>query len=646
MCGVCGVVTFDGRAVDPELLRRMTNTLVHRGPDGEGYYFSPPMGACRVGFGHRRLKIIDLSDEGAQPISNEDGTLWIVFNGEIYNFRELRARLISRGHRFQSQTDTEVILHLYEESGTACLNELDGMFAFGLWDERQQQLFLARDRMGKKPLFYYQGGSLFTFASELKALLVHPDVNPELSSAALSLYFYHGYVPAPHTLHRDIAQLPPAHAMLVTAQGGLRIWRYWQPPFVEAHEATARARSVSETEVAERLRQLLTEAVAKRLIADVPLGAFLSGGVDSTIVVGLMSRLLGARVKTFSIGFAGDPAFDETAYARVAAQTFRTDHTEFRMEPRAIELLERLIWYHDGPFADSSALPTYLLAQLTRQHVTVALNGDGGDELFAGYARFAAAILAERLPRSVSHAGRHLLSVLPEPRSRSHWMTLARRFFQYAPQPLAVRLGGWAGVFGDDLARVLLPDALHEFRQEDLPYPRALADRAATFTPLAGLLFLNLETYLPGDLLVKADRCTMGSSLEARSPFLDDHLVEYAVQLPDSLKINGRTMKYILKRAFADLLPEPLRHRRKMGFGVPLAAWFRGPLRSYLLETLMTPSAEYRRYLNAPYVQRLVECHLGGTRDYAHRLWAIVAFERWLRILARPRASQPVLSKR
>ena len=381
MCGICGVITFDGTPVDSDVLHRMTATLAHRGPDGEGFYLSPP-GPVRVGLGHRRLKIIDLSDAATQPMTNEDETLWLVFNGEIYNFRELRERLASSGHRFRSQTDTEVILHLYEEVGAACVEQLDGMFAFALWDARRRCVFLARDRMGKKPLFYSRRGDRFAFASEAKALLRHPEIPADVSTAALPLYFLHGYVPAPRTFYSDIAQLPPAHAMLIEADGRTRCWPYWDPPAPEAGSENGRRHAERDADVRAELRRLLTEAVRKRLMSDVPLGAFLSGGIDSTIVVGLMSRLLKAPVKTFSIGFAGDPSFDETAYARLAAQAFKTDHTEFVVEPEAVSVIDRLIAAHDGPFADSSAIPMYLLAQLTRRHVTVALGGDGGDELF------------------------------------------------------------------------------------------------------------------------------------------------------------------------------------------------------------------------------------------------------------------------
>lgn len=633
MCGFCGVLTLSGEPVELEVLRQMGATLAHRGPNGEGWHWPAPAGRAHIGFVHRRLKIIDLSDAGAQPMTNEDGTIWLVFNGEIYNYRDLRPRLIARGHRFRSETDTEVLLHLYEERGAECLEALEGMFAFALWDARREQLLLARDRLGKKPLFYHHSGTGVVFASEIKALLRHPAVPAEVDPQALPLYFLHGYVPAPRTLYREIAQLPPAHGLLVDGSGHVRTWQYWEPPFVPRGAGNGVAVGTDE-QVCEQLRALMTEAVRKRLSADVPLGAFLSGGVDSTIVVGLMARLIRGRVKTFSIGFAGDRRYDETAYARMAAKAFQTDHTEFIVEPQAFEHLDQLIWYHDGPFGDSSAIPTYLLSQLTRQHVTVALTGDGGDELFAGYERFFAVLLADRIPPLMSRLANRLLGPLPESTSRSHWLTRARRFFRYAGEPTAVRLAGWAGCFGDDLTCLLRSELLQELHGLELPYPEALLARAEQLSPLNRLLYLNLTTYLPGDLLVKADRATMACGLEARSPLLDDHLVEFAARLPDRFKMRAGQRKYIMKRAFADLLPEAIARRGKMGFGVPLASWFRGELRSALVDIVGSPSARYRAYLNGAYVQRLITEHLQGRRDHAHRLWAVLTFERWLQLVA------------
>ena len=631
MCGICGVVNFDGKPVAHDVLRSMMASLAHRGPDGEGTYFNAGGGLSNgpaVSLGHRRLAIIDLSANASQPMTNEDESLWVVFNGEIYNFQELRARLQVQGHSFRSGSDTEVILHLYEELGDKCVEDLDGMFAFALWDQRRRRLFLARDRVGKKPLYYACVGSTFVFGSEVKALLRHPAVRADVSLEALPCYFAFGYPPRGQTFYQGVRQLEPAHAMTVDAEGRIDRWRYWDLDFSPASRGLP-----SWAEAVAQVRELVTEAVRKRLVADVPLGAFLSGGIDSSIVVGVMSRLLDRPVKTFSIGFTGDPTFDETRYARMVASHFRTDHTEFIVEPRAIDLVESLVWQHDGPFGDPSTVPTSIMAKLTRQHVTVALNGDGGDELFAGYLRFQGCLAAERLPPDLCRALSRALSVLPEPKQYHHWLRRAQRFFSAASEGLLTRLQRWTAFFDVDLVDLLRPEVFDGIRTTGLGYPAELVERVSRFSTLSKLLYVNFTTYLPDDLLVKLDRSTMAHSLEGRSPFLDRQLAEYVAALPDDFKLRRGKTKYILKAAFADLLPTKILHRGKRGFGVPLGAWFRGELRTYIQDLLLSPTALSREYLQPAFVSRLVQEHVEGVRDHGNRLWALLSFEVWLRLV-------------
>ncbi|MBI4596956.1 MAG: asparagine synthase (glutamine-hydrolyzing) [Candidatus Omnitrophica bacterium] len=638
MCGIAGVVHFDGRPVASDVLQGMVAALRHRGPEGEGIQ-SLATGSLRIGLGHARLKIIDLSDAAAQPMGNDDGSIWLVFNGEIYNFRELRASLEQRGHRFRTSSDTEVLLKLYEADGDACVQQLEGMFAFAMWDSRKGQLLLARDRAGKKPLFYRATPTMIAFASEMKALFQHPDIVPEVDTATLPAFFLFGYVPSPATIYQGIQQLPPGQ-VLIARDGHVRLQEYWDAPLPPASSG----RAPSEAEAASRVRELLTAAVARRLISDVPLGAFLSGGIDSSIVVGIMSRLCDEPVRTFSIGFAGDPAFDETSYARIVAKRFGTRHTEFIVEPKAIELIDRLVWHHDGPFADSSAIPTYLLAQLTKQHVTVALSGDGGDELFAGYQRFRAVLLSEAIPRWLRTAGASALTRLPawgHPRSLYR---RAQRFAQGTVLPFEHRVNRWVSIFYEDLPQLRL-GASGGATHPSIACASYLA-RSRQASALTQLLYVNFKMYLLDDLLVKMDRCSMAHALEARSPFLDRALIEYVCGLPDAMKLRGGATKVILRKAFADLLPPEVLTRGKMGFGVPLHHWFRYELRDFVTDWLLAPNALLRQYLHQPYVRQLVQQHFAGRCDHSHRLWTLLTFEVWLQQLRRGafRAAAPSLN--
>ena len=620
MCGICGIVHADrNKPVERATLEAMTRLMVHRGPDGEGYYLNGP-----VGLGHRRLSIID-TEGGVQPMTNEDRTLWLVYNGEIYNFQELARDLKARGHTFATRCDTEVILHLYEEYGTDCLSHLRGMFSFALWDERERRLFCARDRLGVKPFFYSITNGDFIFASAPAALLRFPGFERAVDFRALDLYLTYQYVPSPLSIFERMNKLSPAHYLLF-ADGRLSVTRYW-----EVNPSGTVAMSYDESR--ERLRDLLTEATRLRLISDVPLGAFLSGGIDSSVVVALMSGLSDLPVKTFSIGFE-DQSYNELPYARALARRYATDHHEFIVKPSAVDLLPRLVWHYGEPFADSSALPTYYVAEMSRRHVTVALNGDAGDELFAGYPRYLAYKLAGRI------AGIPLLKcqaqfwkrVLRTSR-RGSFLGKVRRFMPSLICDGADRYMIYMVFFDDEEKEQLY---LPEMRTLSHRYDaRGVLERlfrsCRSDDEIARLLFVDLHSYLPDDLLVKVDIATMANSLEARSPFLDHHLVEFAAALPTGWKLRGRKSKYILKDTFSDLLPHAILHRGKMGFGVPIGGWFRGELREYLREIILDPSSLSRGYFDPGRVRELVEEHQKGITDHAPRLWALLVLELWHR---------------
>ena len=559
MCGICGVIHFDGKPVSRELLKGMNDTLTHRGPDGDGYFIDG-----RVGLAMRRLKIIDIAGSD-QPLTNEDESIAVIFNGEIYNFRELRHQLMQRGHRFKTDGDGETIAHLYEEFGGDALKHLRGMFAIALWDARQGRLVLARDRFGQKPLYYYEDSKIFVFASEIKALLAHPIV-PRVSRfeaddrRALAEYLSFGYVPAPATAFDGIQMLEPATTLHVDLGGALQNRRFWKLPSLAAPDTRVNVEKYSGD-----LLEQLEEAVKLRLVSDVPLGAFLSGGLDSSLIVALMRKHSNAAIKTFSIGFEGDDSFDERLWAERVARHLSTEHQAYRVKPEALSLLSELVWHHDQPFADSSAIPTYLVSKLTREQVTVALTGDGGDELFAGYERFYAADLMRRLslvPPSLLNVAARLLGLLPEGTSYYDLVKRARRFARAATQPLEDAYFDLVRVFSAELLAAICPDAARQSAKL-IPYMRTDQPH-----PVAALVEANMWSYLPDDLLIKADRCSMAASLEARAPFLDHQLAEYAATIPFNLKLNGSRTKHILKAAARGLLPDEIIERKKHGFGV------------------------------------------------------------------------------
>jgi len=640
MCGICGILERDvAKAVSRDVLRRMVARLRHRGPDDAGTFVrgerpgSPevrPEGPRNLGLGMARLAVIDVLG-GRQPMSNEDGSVWVVFNGEVYNFRELRRALRARGHRFRSQADTEVLVHLYEEEGERLVNRLRGMFAFALWDEPRGRLVLARDRLGQKPLVYYDDGARLVFASELQALLEAPGIPRRLSPVALDLYLTYQYIPAPHTIFEGVLKLPPAHILVVDA-GGKRLESYWEPP--------REVRPMGEAEAGSSLRERLDEAVRMRLVSDVPLGAFLSGGVDSSITVALMSRHSHEPVKTFSIGF-GQRAYDELRYARAVAETFETEHREFTVEPDAVSLLPRLVRHYGEPFADSSAIPTFYLAQRTREHVTVALSGDGGDEAFGGYDRYRAMRLGEmfdRLPLLVRRAvlagpGRLLRTLsTSEPRTLRRRL---RRFAEALALPRGERYLEWVAYFREAERLALYSDRFREKLRGERPQDYLVEEfaRVGRLDAAAATAMVDATTYLANDILVKVDVASMANSLEVRSPFLDHEVFAFGLSLPTRLKLSvfSRAGKILLRRAFADLLPPRILRRRKMGFGVPMAAWLRGPLREHLRGTLLASDCPERGYFRPETIRRLVEEHLARRADHADRLWALLVFEQWHR---------------
>jgi asparagine synthase (glutamine-hydrolysing) len=635
MCGIAGILSLSPDArVDDAALRTMADQLRHRGPDDAGFYLDPQ---ARCGFAFRRLSIIDLKT-GNQPLSNEDGTIWTVLNGEIYNYRELRAELVSLGHKFATQSDTETIVHLYEQHGRACFERLSGMFAIAIWDQSRGRLLLARDRLGKKPLVYAVCGERLYFASEAKALLALPEMPRRLDPQSLHRYLIFQYVPAPHSIYTGFKKVLPGHYELFEAGAaqtpawqeprprnccGQAFWRVPDPPPFDGSYEDAKA----------RLGELLTDAVAARLISDVPLGAFLSGGIDSSIVVGLMRKLGVSPLRTFSIGFA-DARYDETPYARRIAQLFATEHHEYTVTPQAREVLDTLAWHYDEPFADSSAIPTYYLSRWTRESVTVALTGDAGDECFAGYDRYRAAQLAgslDRLPHGMRRGLAKLAAIVPhgQPKTRTRQLY---RFLRAVSQAPALRYMDWVNIFSPAM---LLAGYRPEFRaQLDLDEPVRWFDGLYNHTagpPAARAIRTDFETYLPYDLLTKVDIASMACSLECRSPFLDHRLVEFALSLPLSWRLRGRNTKRILKDWAAGLLPPEIMARRKMGFAVPIGQWFRGELREYLRDLLFAPEALSGRIFRPEWLRDLFEGHLSGRANYEAPLWSLLMVELWFR---------------
>jgi asparagine synthase (glutamine-hydrolysing) len=647
MCGIAGVYRRDGAPVDRDTLVRMTRTLVHRGPDEEGYYCnadgpesrgagapfrSAASGAARdvrgphahVGLGHRRLSIIDLSS-GQQPLCNEDGTVWITYNGEVYNFQGLKQELESLGHRFRTRSDTETIVHAYEEWGPRCVERLRGMFAFAIWDQRNQQLFLARDRLGKKPLYYALEDDRLVFGSEIKAILEAGGVARDLDLTALSDYLSLLYVPAPKTIFRAVRKLPAGHIAVARASS-FEVSPYWDLAFCPV-------RADDETRVMDELLGLLDEATRMRMISEVPLGAFLSGGVDSSAVVGLMARGSTSPVITNSISF-GVSGYDESPYARRVAELFRTDHHEYRVTPEAIPVVEQLAWNYDEPFADSSAVPTYYVSRTARERVTVALSGDGGDENFAGYRRYYFD-MRENLVRGLLPAwiSAPLFGGLGRLYPKADYLPQVFRgkaFISNIAREPAEAYFFSVSSFHDELkARLLAPDVLAElrgYRTSDLF--RELYRRAPAEDHLSRIQYLDVKTYLCDDILTKVDRASMAVSLEVRCPILDHVFMEYVAQLPWRSKLVGTTGKHIFKKALGRLLPDEILHRRKMGFGVPILEWLRHELVDYAARHCLDGPATARWFRRAE-LEKIWAEHQRGLRNWATELWVILMLNLW-----------------
>jgi asparagine synthase (glutamine-hydrolysing) len=624
MCGLCGVLNFDGQApVDQEGLAAMTATLQKRGPDDLGYFRSGP-----VGLGHRRLSIIDL-EMGHQPLSNEDGTIWIVYNGELYNYQEIRINLEKASHRFATASDTEVIVHAYEEYGADCLKAMNGMFAFAIWDSNRRRLLLARDRLGIKPLYYAHLPQCLLFGSEVKALLAHPQFERRLDVTALNLYLSLEYVPTPHSIFAGVNKLPPGHFLLVEGSD-TRLERYWDLRLDKSEPVSTRTVAECSAEV----RQLLYDAVKMELIADVPVGVLLSGGIDSSAVAAMMARASTQPVPSFSVAF-DDPSFDESSHAQLVARHLGTEHHEFPLSAdTALQALPEIVAGLDEPLGDSSIIPTYCLSRFTKEHVKVALGGDGGDELFGGYSTLQAHRLANYYQRLAPGWLRQLvepwvLEKLPVSFDNLSFDFKMRRFLRDYSLPPVVRHHRWLGSFTPEEKAGLLSPLAGASREEVTDLVANHAHEAHTQDPLNQVLYCDLKLYLEGDILVKVDRASMANSLEVRVPLLNRLLVEYAAHLPHSFKLRGLTTKFLLRQALKGILPDSILKRGKKGFNAPVAKWFAGPLKP-LLEDLLSPQRLKRQGLFQPdYVTTLIKEHQARHRDNRKLLWTLLAFQMW-----------------
>jgi asparagine synthase (glutamine-hydrolysing) len=627
MCGIAGI--FDmrgGRPVDPDLLARMTDAMRHRGPDDSGFHIAPGLG-----LGHRRLSIIDLSPLGHQPLFNEDGKVCVVFNGEIYNFPGLVKELQARGHQFRSRCDTEVIVHAWEEWGEDCVRHFQGMYGFAVWDANDETLFLARDRFGEKPLYYaLLDDGRFLFASELKGLLHHPDLRRDLDPRAVADYFAYGYAPDPKTIYRDVAKLPPAHSLLLRRGAAMPTPReYWDVSFAARPQR-------DEEELCRELVERVRDAVGLRMMADVPLGAFLSGGVDSSAVVAMMASLSAAPVNTCSISF-DDRAYDESVYAQMVAERYHTNHFTRAAAADDFALIDRLATFYDEPFADSSALPTYLVCSLARERVTVALSGDAGDELFGGYRRYYWQQQEDSVRSLLPAALRQpVFGLLGWAYPKMDWaprVLRAKATLQNLARDSAEAYFNSVGVTPASVYARIFSAAQTRALQGYQPVEvlRFHMARAQTDDALSQIQYADLKTYLPGDILTKVDRASMARSLEVRVPLLDHDLVEWLASVPSSLKLKGREGKYVFKKALEPYLPRDVLYRPKMGFSMPLKAWFRGPLRERVRNIVTSGSLVETGLFDIAYLKTLVDEHQSARFDHSSVIWSLIMFEAFLR---------------
>lgn len=624
MCGICGILYFDAeRRASLPMLKAMCDTIVHRGPDDEGQVVVGP-----AGLGMRRLSIIDLST-GHQPISNEDETVWIVFNGEIYNFPLLRQELENLGHRFKTHTDTETILHGYEAWGENVCQRLNGMFAFAIWDQKKQTLFLARDRLGIKPLYYYHDDEKLVFGSELKAILKCPELDCSLNPVALNNYLTFEYIPSPHSIFQEIHKLPPGH-WLCWHQDRLQDHPYWQ---LRPQEIP-----ITEGEASEKLSALLKDAVQLRLISDVPLGAFLSGGLDSSIMVSQMAAVMNQPVKTFSIGFK-ESSYNELQYARAVAKKYGTEHHEFVIEANALELTEKLVRHLDEPFGDFSIFPTYLVSKMARDYVTVVLSGDGGDELFAGYDAYR----AHRLDRKMYHWLPKLLkygllnplaSRLTPTEQKKGLVNSLKRFIEGTQLPKSLYHARWMVFLHEQERKQLFTDSMLEELAPYDPYDfiHEYSRHAESLDDITRTGYIDVKTYLVDDILVKVDRMSMATSLEARVPYLDHRIVEFCYSLPPQLKMKGYQTKYLLQKTFWNALPPEVQRRDKQGFSIPIKNWIRHELKPMMLDLLSEERLRDQGLFRPSTVQKWIAEHLDGRHNHSHKLWALMVFQQWMDI--------------
>lgn len=620
MCGIAGFTQFYGPTGNTQTLERMGKAIEHRGPDAHGSYIDEKVGLC-----HQRLSIIDLSEAGTQPIFSDDDNLVIVFNGEIYNFPSLREDLVKAGYAFKTRTDTEVIIALYQSEGVDCLKKLNGMFAIAIWDKAKEELFLARDRIGKKPLYYYNNEKDFIFASEIKAILAVPGIPKKVREDALYDYLTYLYVPEPKTIFEDIFKLEPGHWLLISAdkvEGG----QYWELSFAETMNK-------SKEEVTDEVFNNLKECVERRMISDVPLGAFLSGGVDSSAVVGLMAQKEDKPVTTCSIGF-DSKKFDEVQYAQQVADIYKTEHHEFTVKENLVEHIEHIAKYFDEPFADSSMIPTYFVSKLAREKVTVALAGDGGDENFAGYSKYAVDHIENELRKKFpSFLKRHVFPIFARLLKNSNQKYLKKAFTLLDTLSRSPARGffltnsfltdkQWSGLAKPSL-KAKTADYHPSFVTEHHYH------QANTDDHLSKLLYVDIKTFLPGDILVKVDRMSMANSLEVRAPMLDYEFVEMSAKIPSSLKFHEGDKKHILKEASKKLLPDDILYRKKQGFSVPLAQWFRSDIKGFAQENLLSSDSGINHYFELAYISQLWEEHQEEIRDHSTLLWSLLMFELW-----------------
>lgn len=620
MCGICGVVhRHKEHPVALGDIKRMSDVIRHRGPDDEGHFVQG-----NVGIAMRRLSIIDLST-GAQPIFNEDRSLAIVFNGEIYNHRELRKELAAKGHRFQTKTDTEAIIHAYEEWGVECVKKLNGMFGFAVWDDRKQRLFLARDRIGIKPLYYYLDQNQLVFGSELKSIVQINSVPREIEPKALDTFLTFEYIPSPYSIFKNIFKLPPGHWMLYQ-NGEAKIQSYWQLAYQKSE--------MSEERLLSQFDELLHDAVNIRLMSDVPLGAFLSGGLDSSAIVAMMHRKSGNTVKSFSIGF-DDPTYNELPYARAVASHFNTEHFEEIITPDVSRLTEKILWMLDEPFGDFSVFPTYLVSEMARKNVTVVLSGDGGDELLAGYDTYLAQKVARRYAKLPAFLRKGvvepIVNALPPTSKKKGFINKSKRFIEGARLPEHLQHVRWM-IFMQRAEKDLLYSADFAASLNGYNSTGFIEEnfrRSTSADPLDQQEYVDIKSYLVDDILVKVDRMSMANSLEARVPFLDHRFVEFAASIPSGLRLNGKKTKYILKKALQNELPLQIIERGKEGFSIPIKNWLKNELKSMMLDSLSEANVRDKGFFDPRYVNRLVSEHINGNENHSHRLWALMVFHMW-----------------